>query len=266
MRSYPRAHIRALVGRIFLAQGRIAAAAVVAPVRPRHTAHAAVRGNDADAGGARESNAKAPADAMGTCFSADSGGGGAARAASSGKKGGAAAGGGGPSVKDDYVQGSKLGEGAFGVTYAAKSRATGEDVAIKKVDKRKLRNAHDVEQVRARRAVPVSLPPLSQPLSSRPPHALACARAWRTCAKPRRYMRAVNDSNGRRQDNLYALPVLILPFCSIADIARPPPSMRSNDLSCDRFARRSRCRSTSRVRRGSSSSRGITRTTSSLRW
>ena len=143
---------------------------------PRHTAHA-VRGNDADAGGARESKAKAPADAMGTCFSADSGGGGAARAASSGKKGGAAAGGGGPSVKDDYVQGSKLGEGAFGVTYAAKSRATGEDVAIKKVDKRKLRNAHDVEQVRARQAMPVSLPPFSQPLSSRPPHALACARA-----------------------------------------------------------------------------------------
>ena len=143
---------------------------------PRHTAHA-MRGNDADAGGARESKAKAPADAMGTCFSADSGGGGAARAASSGKKGGAAAGGGGPSVKDDYVQGSKLGEGAFGVTYAAKSRATGEDVAIKKVDKRKLRNAHDVEQVRARQAMPVSLPPFSQPLSSRPPHALACARA-----------------------------------------------------------------------------------------
>lgn len=187
MRSYPRAQIRALngVGRIFLARRRIASAAIVGRVRPRHTAHAAVRGNDADAGGTREPKAKAPADAMGTCFSADSGGGGAARAASSGKKGGAAAGGGGPSVKDDYVQGSKLGEGAFGVTYAAKSRATGEDVAIKKVDKRKLRNAHDVEQVRARRAVPVSLPPLSQPLSSRPPYALACARAWRTCAKPR---------------------------------------------------------------------------------
>ena len=40
-------------------------------------------------------------------------------------------------------------QGAWGVTHLATSRATGEEVAVKRVSKRKLRNTKDVENVRA---------------------------------------------------------------------------------------------------------------------
>jgi len=53
------------------------------------------------------------------------------------------------SVKDDYVLAQQIGEGAWGVTHLATSRATGEEVAVKRVSKRKLRNTKDVENVRA---------------------------------------------------------------------------------------------------------------------
>ncbi|CAI5465467.1 unnamed protein product [Closterium sp. Yama58-4] len=63
------------------------------------------------------------------------------------------------SIAEFFVLGRELGRGEFGVTCLATSKATGEQVAVKSIPKRKLKTAVDIEDVRREVAIMHHLPP-----------------------------------------------------------------------------------------------------------
>ncbi|KAI4365901.1 hypothetical protein MLD38_021841 [Melastoma candidum] len=66
--------------------------------------------------------------------------------------------GGGPGSGDKYTLGRELGRGEFGITYLCTDRETREALACKSINKRKLRTAVDVEDVRREVAILSTLP------------------------------------------------------------------------------------------------------------